>query len=343
MAKMTRLRPPAPPVQAAGKIGLWGAPTCGKTTFLAALSIAATRKREQRIRLFGADDQSTDFLVKQTAMLTRNLQFPPATAAKSHLNWVLHMPVEAPARRFERRKDPVRYAFNLSFIDVPGDWFDDGRGTLAAEAAHLFGDEPGQVAVVGTAGDDEAFLRELASCDGLVLLFDPTKEWQNNDVFQHFYGTLMKIAQRRLQDPAEGMELLPQYVAVCTTKFDHNDVFRKAYERGFVSPAVMDGLILPRINNRRAEEFFVSIGRESPLSYADLVRDMLRSFFAEDRVQFFVSSAIGFRLGSDGIFDEGDFANVDRTGSVPRIKGPIYPINVIEPLMWLGQKLADGQ
>ena len=344
MPRTTKLQPSAPPAQAAGKIGLWGAPTCGKTTFLAALSIAATRKKDQQLRLFGANDQSTDFLVQQTALLTRHLVFPPATDAKRPLNWVLHMPVAAPGRRFGHRREMVRYSFALNFIDAPGGWFDPERGASSSGSAHLFGDEPDPVAQVGPAADDETFLHDLASCDGLVLLFDPTKEWQNNDVFHYFYGTLMKIAQRRLQDPDWTGETLPQYVAVCTTKFDQNDVYRKAYEQGFASPAIVDEHIFPKVNDKRAEEFFVSMGKESPLSNADLVRDMLRSFFAEDRVQFFVTSAIGFRVDANGVFDDQDFANVDeRSGSEARIRGPIYPINVIEPLMWLGQKLAGGQ
>jgi hypothetical protein len=340
----TKGQPQAAPVQAAGKIGLWGAPTSGKTTFLAALSIAATRKRDQRIQLFGADDASTHFLIEQTALLTSDLRFPPATNQESHLNWVMHMDADAQVRRFGRNwTDKVRFAFDLDFLDVPGRVYDPRAGAPAAGSPHLFGDEADQASAVGTSGDDEAFLHDLASCDGLVLLFDPTNEWQKNEVFHYFHGTLLKIAQRRLRDPARTTNLLPQYVAVCTTKFDHNDVYRKACEMGFVSPSI-DERLFPKVSDRRAEEFFVAIGKESKLSNADLVRDTLRNFFEEGRVQFFVTSAIGFRVDSTGRFDEWDFENVDeRSGPSPRIRGPIYPINVIEPQMWLGQKLAGGQ
>jgi hypothetical protein len=340
----TKGRPAAAPVQTAGKIGLWGAPTSGKTTFLAALSIAANRKRDQRIQLFGADDASTHFLVEQTALLTSDMQFPPATSAESHLNWVMHMNVDAQGRRFGRYwAGNVRFAFDLDFLDVPGSRYDPRQAARDAGAARLFGDDTSPASAAGAAGEDDAFLNDLASCDGLVLLFDPTNEWLNNEVFHYFYGTLLKIAQRRLRDPARVTSLLPQYVAVCTTKFDHNDVYRKACEMGFVSPAV-DERFFPRVHDKRAEDFFVAIGKESGLSNADLVRDTLRNFFEEDRVQFFVTSAVGFHVDRTGRFDEQDFENVDeRSGSSPRIRGPIYPINVIEPMMWLGQKLAVGQ
>lgn len=351
----TKGRPSAPPVQATGKIGLWGAPGSGKTTFLAALSIAANRAsqmRDNRLLLFGADDASTDFLIEQTSLLTRDMHFPPATDAEHHLNWVLRMNVEAHGRGFRRpAAGSVPYEFELNFLDAPGGRFKDkspgGRARDEDEASNwrLFGNENGPTAVPGATGGGESFMNDLASCDGLVLLFDPAREWEESDAFSHFNGTLLKIAQRRLRDPARAATgLLPQYVAVCATKFDHNDVYRKACDLGFRSYASTDRRFFPKVSDRLAERFFVAMGQVTPRSNADLIRDTLRNFFEEDRVQFFVSSAVGFRVDPDtGVFNEREFENVDdRSGAKPRIKGPIYPINVIEPLMWLGGKLATG-
>jgi hypothetical protein len=341
----TKSQPLAAPVQASGKIGLWGAPGSGKTTYLAALSIAANRKQE-RLQLFGADDASTDFLIQQTALLTRDMLFPPATDAERHLNWVLRMNVDGPGRRFWRSApETTRVEFELDFLDAPGGRYADTReASRGADPAprRLFGDEDPVAAVAGTVGNDEQFLQELAGCDGLVLLFDPTREWETSDAFNHFHGTLLKIAQRRMRDPGRTTDLLPQYVAVCTTKFDHNDVYRKACELGFRSFSITDRRFFPKISDDRAEQFFIAMGRESERSNADLVRSTLRNFFEGDRIQFFVSSAIGFRIDhASGQFDEQEFENIDdRSGPVPRIKGPVYPINVIEPLMWLGEKLA---
>jgi hypothetical protein len=350
----TKGRAPAPPVQATGKIGLWGAPGSGKTTFLAALSIAAnraSRRRDDRLLLFGADDASTDFLIEQASLLTRDMQFPPATDAEHHLNWVLRMNVEAPGRGFWRPpREAVPFEFELDFLDAPGGRYRDrspsGQTREEDVAANwrLFGNENGPAAAPGTTGGDESFMSELAGCDGLVLLFDPAREWEESDAFSHFYGTLLKIAQRRLRDPARTTDLLPQYVAVCVTKFDHNDIYRKACDLGFRSYSTGDRRFFPKVSDHLAERFFVALGQVTPRSNADLIRSTLRNFFEEDRVQFFVSSAVGFRVDPDtGIFNEREFENVDeRSGPAPRIKGPIHPINVIEPLVWLGGKLAAG-
>jgi hypothetical protein len=351
----TKSRSPAPPVQATGKIGLWGAPGSGKTTFLAALSIAANRAsrlRDNRLLLFGADDASTDFLIEQTSLLTRDMQFPPATDAEHHLNWVLRMNVDAPGRGFWRpATETVPFEFELDFLDAPGGRFKDRspggwtRDEDEAASWRLFGSESGPAAGTGSAGDDESFMNDLAGCDGLVLLFDPAREWEESDAFSHFYGTLLKIAQRRLRDPERNTGLLPHYVAVCATKFDHNDIYRKACDLGFRSYSTTDRRFFPKVSDRLAEKFFVAMGQVTPRSNADLIRDTLRNFFEEDRVQFFVSSAVGFRVDPDtGIFNEREFENVDdRSGPKPRIKGPIYPINVIEPLTWLGGRLAAGR
>ena len=48
-----------------GSIGLWGAPACGKTTFLAALYTAVSRS-SQDLNIFGVDDMSTEFMVEST-------------------------------------------------------------------------------------------------------------------------------------------------------------------------------------------------------------------------------------------------------------------------------------
>ena len=348
-------RPPAMPVQATGKIGLWGAPGSGKTTFLAALSIAAnraSRKQDNRLLLFGANDASTDFLIEQTSLLTRDMQFPPATDAEHHLNWVLRMNVDAPGRGFWRpATETVPFEFELDFLDAPGGRYKDrspggrARGDDEAASRRLFGNESAAVAVPGATGGDESFMNDLANCDGLVLLFDPAREWEETDAFSHFYGTLLKIAQRRLRDPARTTDLLPQYVAVCATKFDHNDIYRKACDLGFRSYSSTDRRFFPKVSDRLAERFFVAMGQVTPRSNADLITDTLRNFFEKDRVQFFVSSAVGFRVDPDtGVFNESEFENVDeRSGPKPRIKGPIYPINVIEPLTWLGEKLAAGR
>jgi hypothetical protein len=344
-------QPPAPyvPLRAMGKVGMWGAPSSGKTTFLAALSIAANRKPAESLVIYGNDRASTEFLNTETARLTYQQQFPPATEANTHLSWVLRMDVETGGRRwgFFPTTTTRPFQFNLDLLDEPGRAFADtpeiagGASSAAQRSAALFGDEDETGgAPVAVAGDEDAFLDQLSSCQGLLLLFDPVREWREGTAFNYFHGTLMHLAQRLL--PGRAAAKLPQYVAVCTTKFDHHDVYRRARDKGYRTFAPTDPQHFPRVSDALAERFFVDMVKESQRGNADLVRNALRHFFERDRVKFFVTSAIGFHLDRQlGMFQEDEFSNVvDQGGGNPRIRGPVYPINVIEPLMWLGERLA---
>jgi hypothetical protein len=338
------------PVRTMGKVGMWGAPSSGKTTFLASLSIAANRKPAESLVIYGTDTESTEFLNNETARLTFQQQFPPATEANKHLSWVLHMELEASVRRWGIFPTTTTrpFQFNLDLLDEPGRVFADtpeiaGVASSAAKqsAARLFGDdEETASSPMAVAGDEEAFLDQLASCQGLLLLFDPVREWREGTAFNYFHGTLMHLAQRLL--PTRPGAKLPQFVAVCTTKFDHPDVYRRARDKGYRTFQPTDRHHFPRVSDSLAERFFVDMVKESQRGNADLVRNALRHFFQRDRVKFFVTSAIGFHLDRRlGTFQEDEFSNVvDQAGGTPRIRGPVYPINVIEPLMWLGERLA---
>lgn len=339
-----------PPVRTMGRIGLWGAPTSGKTTFLAALSIAVARKRTEGLMLYGADGPSTDFLVENTARLTQAQEFPPPTVTGQQLSWVMHMRTRVPARRFGLPVSAtVPLVLSLDLLDERGSRFADVGADASAAAGsgnadHLgYGDDADPAAAAGGDGE-ESFIEQLAGCDGLLLLFDPTREWREGDAFNYFHGTLMKIASRRMQDPAWSGLKLPQYVAVCTTKFDHSDVYQRALDHGFRRFSIEDPYLFPRVPDEDAEDFFVHLVRGSKRGNADLVRDGLREFFYHDRVRFFITSAVGFHLPEKmGMFEEADHSNVISLPEGPRIKGAIHPINVVEPLVWLGQCLAAGR
>src|SRR3954471_713267 len=104
--------PPAPPPPR--RIGLWGAPTCGKTTFLAALRIAAEEGGHD-VRLVGCNRASTEFLADTTRQLKIERRFVPATRElPPNLAWQLHgtqikkVRPAAGKLRFKRRR-PVPY------------------------------------------------------------------------------------------------------------------------------------------------------------------------------------------------------------------------------------------
>lgn len=74
--------------QAGHGITMRGAPTTGKTTFLAALSIALIR-RGSAWRVKGLDSESNELLIDLTVGLTKDQLFPDGTIGIAHYRWAL--------------------------------------------------------------------------------------------------------------------------------------------------------------------------------------------------------------------------------------------------------------
>ncbi|HLK72997.1 MAG TPA: hypothetical protein VKU77_05040, partial [Streptosporangiaceae bacterium] len=322
------------------KIGLWGSPGSGKTTFLAALRHAAgdTNIDCGTWGIFPLDRRSRDAMVDFTHALNQK-QFPEFTpvGTKTQLRWLFVGDITdsrfaRPQRRLWRR-GTIESKFELDLIDVSGEAFTynpDGQTGLRAVA-------------------DEA-LTHLYQARGLIYLFDPIRERENKDALNYVNRTVAELKERFARNGYRHTHL-PHRVSVCITKFDHPEVFQEARRNGFVEFG-SDGI--PRVPDRHAEAFFdvLCTGRfwgekyeEGDLS-ARFVRNELRNAFDPANIEYFVTSSIGFWTppgwtGSPAEFDPEDFANYfQAAGEKPGIRGAIRPINVLEPLIRLQQRIA---
>ncbi|MEV4154890.1 hypothetical protein AB0J48_17885 [Nocardia salmonicida] len=351
---------PRPPAQV--RIGLWGPPGSGKTTYLAALKLAAMQTNlPGNWKMSGTNGASSEFLREATELLTKKSKFPPATLLSQNFlfQFIGERTVipERPARRFLGRQAtpeaPImeRDAFDLDVLDVPGKFFGteaesrthQGDRPIAAELS-MDGDEPPRAS-----GSDDAFrgaqpplssedelLDHLQDCQGIVFLFDPVRDATDGDAFDYFHPILEKLTARMMQYDNAGARL-PHRIAVCVTKFDDEEVFRVARNRGYAVPGV-ERPYFPSVDNDRAKDFFMRLCQDA-FTYSDLVYRGLTQYFYESRIEFFVTSSIGF-YAPTGRFVLGDFANTVRadTGEM-RIRGRVQPINVLEPLVWMHQNL----
>lgn len=138
---------------------------------------------------------------------------------------------------------------------------------------------------------------------------------------------------------------LPHYVAVCITKFDDTRVFESALRLDIVEfdPVRPE---LPRVPDEEARDFFQRLIRLSRGEAAKLLLPMLSTTFREERIKFFVTSATGFYVDSSlEIFDPNDYQNhiPGQVADGPdRIRGGVYPINVMEPMVWLGRNMTKA-
>ncbi|MEV7008580.1 hypothetical protein [Streptosporangium sp. NPDC051022] len=316
-------------------IGMWGPIGSGKTTFLAALNIAAMRS-QSRWKLVGTDDEATDFLVDQTHSLVEERVFPPATVAIKPFRWSLIGRAEVPAgRRWGREiTEEVTLEVNLDLLDVGGGMFDRVPTTPARDGDELgFGEEPDR-------DDDEVLFNHLAGQGGIVYLYDPVREADKGDAFRFFNRTLERLKQRSFEQRGFTDGYLPQHLAVCVTKFDHKTVYDRIRSRGLRSVDDTDEM-LPRVRDEDAAEAFRELCSITHDGGADLVRRAIENNFHPDRVAYFVTSAVGFHVGPSGRFMERDFQNVVvGPDGKARIRGPVRPINVLEPVLWLAKRLA---
>jgi hypothetical protein len=335
-------------------IGLWGAPGSGKTTFLGALSNAILESHLD-LRLFGVDDESTDFMIAMTDLLNRR-EFPPATQAVRSFAWTLSMTsmgeVQRTVPRGKRTEivsqmERVAHQVTIEMRDAPGRVYGaDGpaqpspaperqsrivlpdTGPMPAGPQNPVPRNPVQP-------PDDDVIDHLSGCTGMILLVNPIKEKDDGSAFRYFQTTLARVAQRQLARLPAGARL-PQSIAVCMTMFDHPEVFSFAQREEYLVPGLI-GESFPRIANDRAEEFLTSFCRTSNQGDIDRFCKAIKRFFDEDQVRFYVSSSIGFHIDrAKGTFDAGDYQNtVQQPNGRTLIRGRITPINVLEPLMWL--------
>jgi Double-GTPase 2 len=298
-------------------ITMLGASKTGKTTFLASLQIALLRHQELGWSLTGDNPASTKALIKFMDDMTQNHKFPQPTGQQiENYRWSLEADRPRAIKEwhwwgYRRRNQYIRIALNL--VDSPGEAA-DGRNVYSQPLS-------------------DSLVANMARSTGIVLFFDPVTEFQYGNAFRHTHGILTQ-----LKSQAAHHGKLPHHVAVCITKFDEIPVLRSARALKVVEYDPENEF--PGVPDEYAKEFFKRLVRLSKADNASLILPLLQQSFYEDRVRFFVTSAIGFYIDpSSGKFDPSDYQN-NIPGKPDRIRGEIFPINVLEPILWLSRSVA---
>ena len=287
-------------------IAVLGTANSGKTTFLAAASLAATaaRPRLGRWNVIAESEQAEHFLVQQTNALAVVRRFPEATMGPTAFSYVFR--AEVPRRRSTERVD-----FALDFCDV-------GGGEYRRE----------------NYGRDQTLDAHLGRAGHLVILLDPVGSGPQAEF-------LVPHLERLTQEFHESSRLvkgrLPHHVAFCVTKFDEPAVFQDARRGNWVGQNSQGD---PCVPDADAEGYIAWLGRRS----ADVgrARALVRGHFLPRRVSWYAVSAIGFHRTRDGLLNLDDCSNqtYDEHG-LRVLRGPARPLNVLEPLIALGRASGD--
>jgi TIR domain len=305
------------PIHLAREIGLWGPPASGKTCFLAALNTAVAQA-SPAWSIAGADEASTAKLSELTASMVRRREFPLATQGIEGFLWVMTGELEFNVRRgIRHRRGRVPVQLDLSILDVGGEAFFDANMDMS------FSND---------------MVDNLAACDGIIFFFDPEREAACGDAIEHFQKAVARLEQRlQISGGLDGSRL-PHHLAVCVAKFDEPSVFDAAKEGGHLVMRPDDRHMLPRVADERAEDFFKQLCRRSSTGSSSLLYHAIKRYFHPARTRYFAVSSVGFYLNPSMHFDIDDYYNLAPTPAHarrPMLRGDIYPINVLEPFIWL--------
>lgn len=302
------------------RIGLWGGPGSGKTTFIGVLRTAV----EQRLRRTGeawsvvaADNASLEFMQTSEQSLRLEKRFPTFSIQHNRYSFLFRGEIPPPVRKLRLRPaKPHQVEFELSVYDRPGSQYAD---KYLREHPELIDD--------------------LADCDGLLYLFDPLNVQEDRDSLIYFQATLARLASEVNRRGGFVGAKLPHHLAVCITKFDDKKLFDLARTWGLLGTHPTTGET--RVLDGDAAKYFNKLCDEST-GTAEYVRDAIGSYFRPDRVRYYVVASIGYNRGAKNLEFEDTTNAGELEDGVLVIRSNLHPINVVEPIVDLERMIRLG-
>jgi len=302
-------------------IAMLGAEGSGKSTFLGVLDHALIEKN-CGWHVWSPEPASRKLMSDMSTALTSRGEFPLPTLHIDTFDWILSGEVAHTVRkgRFSSGTIKERAEITLKLTDATGEL---GRPSAAGRA------------------DREELVGHLANSRGLLYMFDPVREFTWGDAYETT-NSLTKDLMAAVHGAPDFDGRLPHHVAVCITKLDEPRVFKTAHDLGLLMWDDQDPRGFPRVHETDARALLDTLCKVGRKGMGEALPLLLEQSFHADRISYYVTSAVGFMVDRrTRRFDIQDTENVYRTASGKTlIRGPVHPINVVEPVLWLVKKLA---
>ncbi len=280
----------------------------GQDNLSLALRVAMLYDSVGAWKMVGRDDlqpESVAFLAQRTADLLHG-KFPEGTEGKGEKAiWTISGTLIQ-----DRLSELIGTIFNRPSCVSFDLYIQDYAGIILSELR--YGDK---------------FWDDLVHCDGFIYLYDPLLDGTdktNSDYFQQGID-FVTLALQKHHSQAPLATILPHYVAVCITKFDHPDTFKRLDDAGLV---VWDATSAPWVPDAAAA--FRLLANK-------LVISTIERSFRPSHIRYFVTSSVGFYEDAAGHIDREDLYHVVLGENRLRSEG--HPINVFEPLIWIAGQL----
>jgi hypothetical protein len=306
---------------------MWGGSGTGKTTFLGVLDIALNRK-DYGLTMTGADDASVDMLTEMTETINDRREFPPATQSIDVFKWDIYSVRPPHPPPGGTAAPPTRpFKITLKLTDPSGELMKRGQRSNP---------------------DRKKLIDDIVDSTGILFMFDPIREFAQGDAFSTTNGVLKQLLLAfASKDPAKFTGRLPHYVAVCITKFDEPRILETARRMGVLRRDPHDPHDLPWVHNNDARKLLNSLTMVSGSGDGDMIVNALNTHFYPERVSYFVTSAVGLYVNPQTQkFDIDDPQNLIKNSAgmsnSARIRGPVRPFNIVEPVLWLSEQISQS-
>jgi hypothetical protein len=189
----------------------------------------------------------------------------------------------------------------------------------------------------------QELVTHMANSRGILYMFDPIGEFNRGDAYDKTYSLIMDL-MAAVPDEQRFKGRLPHHVAVCVTKFDEPRVFRTAQLLNLLARDDHHPHGFPLVHDTDARDLLLELCKVGRNRNTQMVPQLLEKYFHPARITYFVTSSVGFMLNKrTRRFDAEDTENIFRiaTGET-LVRGPVNPINVVEPVLWLVSHMASS-
>jgi hypothetical protein len=138
--------------------------------------------------------------------------------------------------------------------------------------------------------------------------------------------------------------LLPHHVAVCVTKLDEPRVYRTAESLRLLTQDPHHPYGFPTVHHTDARTLLLNLCKVGRNGASAVLPQLLETYFHPERIAYFATSSVGFMVDKrTRVFSPHDTENIYRIASGSTVvRGPVNPVNVVEPVLWLVQQMAQA-
>jgi hypothetical protein len=250
------------------RIGIWGSSGAGKTTYLTMLYDVLKESDGWIVRV--GNEQADEF-IKTNLKAIANGEFPRRNEPDENERLKIY------SYKLTRENSKYKGSVSLNFIDAPGEFYE------------RLGDKNKKYLVDDPNNPETDVIDYLMGCDGIIFLLDPDPDKQNQgkEKYSTMLSELFIDFNSRNREKNRHKARLENYIAICVTKVDHDEIWEKAKSKG--ADTYVEELMRPMMTLKKLKN---DIWLET-----DKKQRNIRS--KENRCQFFYTSVLG-RYEEDG-------------------------------------------